>query len=334
MTMPALNGKRILMFSPFGTCKHYTDSIVTELRRNGATVKVFDERPSQKALAKIYMTLFYKYAPSYFKRYIKGIAEQNLDFNPDIIFIIRGQGFDENILQYLREVYPKAKFIYFQWDPLCGKQIPHILKLYDRAFSFDEDDVKNNPEFIFRPTFFIHDYTEIAGCRDFKYDTSFVGTLYYNRWPIINNLRNYLNRHNIRAFFYLYMASWTLYLWDFIRRGIFVNPHEMGFKMMSYKDNIEIVKQSRSILDIVYSKQAGLSMRAYEALASKRKYLTNNKNIVNYPFYDKDNILLIDPANPNIPKDFFSRPFKEIPSDIIQKYSVEGFVRDIFKDIS
>ena len=38
--MEKLLGKKVLLFSPFGTCKHYTDGCVTELESRGAEVRV------------------------------------------------------------------------------------------------------------------------------------------------------------------------------------------------------------------------------------------------------------------------------------------------------
>ena len=64
--MEKLLGKKVLLFSPFGTCKHYTDGCVTELESRGAEVRVYDERPSQASFTKIYMYLFKKVVPQYF----------------------------------------------------------------------------------------------------------------------------------------------------------------------------------------------------------------------------------------------------------------------------
>lgn len=47
---------------------------------------------------------------------------------------------------------------------------------------------------------------------------------------------------------FLYMASWTLYLWDFIRRGTFVSYKRMQFKPMSYLENVEIVRKVNAFL--------------------------------------------------------------------------------------
>ena len=45
-----------------------------------------------------------------------------------------------------------------------------------------------------------------------------------------------------------------------------------------------------------------LSTRAHEAIAARRKYITTNKHIMDYEYYDPNNILIIDIDNPVISK--------------------------------
>lgn len=331
--MTDLNGKKILMFSPLGFCTHYTIHIAEELRCRGAEVRVYDERPSQATTAKIYMYFFRNLVPQYFMNYIKKIVRENDGYNPDVVFVVRGQAFDVTTLSYLRDVYTNARFIFYQWDPLCGKRIKEILEMYDSAFSFDTDDVSNNPEFKFRPSFYLDEYLMAANDTRKKYDVSFVGTLYNNRWTVIKQFMDYFDTHKMESFFYLYMPSWALYLWDFIRKGLFVSPTRMRFSPMSYKENVKIVKESRCVLDIVYSKQTGLSMRAFESMAANRKYITNNSIVAEYDFYNPQNIFIVDKDNIDIPEDFIKSPFKEIAPDLMNKYSVKGFVDEVFGDI-
>lgn len=331
--MKDFSGKKILMFSPLGYCTHYTVHIADELRSRGAEVRVYDERPSQATAAKIYMYFFRNLAPQYFANYLKKIISKNGGFEPDVVFVVRGQAFDVATLKYLRGCYPNAKFLFYQWDPLCGKRISEILKMYDAAYSFDSADVENNPEFHFRPSLYLDEYKDIAEKREYKYDVSFVGTLYNNRWPVIKQFMDYFDTHNIKSFFYLYMPSWTLYLWDFIRRGTFLSPRKMQFSPMSYLENVDMVKDSKCVLDIVYSKQTGLSMRAFESMAAKRKYITNNADVKKYDFYNESNILVVDLNNLVVPKDFIVSPFEDVDSKILYKYSVVGLVDELFERI-
>ena len=99
--------------------------------------------------------------PQYFFNYIRRIVTINKDFNPDIIFVIRGQGFDVKVLKYLHRCFPKSTFIFFSGTLYVEKKIQRILKQYDYVYSFDTDDVINNPQFKFRPLFF-KEYQDIA----------------------------------------------------------------------------------------------------------------------------------------------------------------------------
>ena len=331
--MSDLQGKHVLMISPYGTCMHYTQAMKKELESRGAEVRLYDERPSQKALAKIYIYFFRGVAPQYFKHYVEKIIAENEVWGPDVVYIVRGQAFDAKILKYMRERFTKAKFIFYQWDPLCGKKIPEILEQYDYAYSFDSDDVKNNPEFKFRPSIFLNEYVKIADKKEFKYDVCFVGTIYNNRWGVIKRYQDYFDAFGIKSFFYLYMASWTLYLWDFIRKGTFVSPKKMRFKPMTYLENVEMVKESKCVLDFVYSKQTGLSMRAFESMAAHRKYITNNAEVKNYDFYNPTNVLVVDALNPVIPREFINSPFEPVDERILYKYSIQGFIDETFQSV-
>lgn len=107
----------------------------------------------------------------------------------------------------------------------------------------------------------------------------------------------------------------------------------MQFKPMSYLENVEMVKDSKCVLDIVYSKQTGLSMRAFESMAAKRKYITNNAEVAKYDFYNPNNILVVDINDIKIPADFIESPFEDVDDKILYRYSVSGLVDELFENI-
>lgn len=334
--MADLNNKKVLMFSPYGTCKHYTDAFVMDLQKRGAVVRVYDERPSQSSIVKIYLYLFQKIAPQFFFNYIKNVVSDNIDFNPDIVLVVRGQGFNESVLQFLHKNFAKAYFILYQWDSLAfiGKDFSYIFDLYDTCFSFDKDDVSKYKQLHFRPTCYANEYTSIALSKDYKYDISFVGTLYNSRWPVIQKINRYLNNEGITSYFYLYLPSWTLYLWDFLFKGTWIDFRVFKFKSISLSEFVTVVANSRCVLDIVNEKQTGLSLRAFESMAAHRKYITNNKDIINYDFYNPNNILVIDINNLDIPNSFIKSDFVPVDHKLLYKYSVAGFIDDVFQTIS
>lgn len=56
--------------------------------------------------------------------------------------------------------------------------------------------------------------------------------------------------------------------------------------VIPYMDALHQTLDARCILELVRPKQAGLTLRAYEAVVYNRKLLTNNKSILNFKYYD------------------------------------------------
>ena len=63
---------------------------------------------------------------------------------------------------------------------------------------------------------------------------------------------------------------------------------------ISYQDNIENDMKTNAILEIPQEGQEGLTLRTLEALYLKKKLITTNKNIQNFSFFNKNNILIYD----------------------------------------
>ena len=77
----------------------------------------------------------------------------------------------------------------------------------------------------------------------------------------------------------------------------------------------------------------GLSMRAFESMAAHRQYITNNAEVKNYDFYNPVNILVVDAQNPNVPKEFIEGPFEPVDEKVMYKYSIKGFIDEVFENI-
>ena len=73
-------------------------------------------------------------------------------------------------------------------------------------------------------------------------------------------------------------------------------------------------------------------MRCIETLGAKRKLITTNQAILEYDFYDENNILIVNREAPEIPIEFFSKPYQEISSEIYEKYSLDNWIYTIFSN--
>lgn len=331
--MIGLSQKKILLFYPYGTTKHYGDAIKLKLKEKGAYVVEYDERPSQKTLSKIIIRLAKKKIPYIFSRYIKKVITENIDADFDYILICRGEAFTPYTINQLKKAYPNAKIILYLWDILRSTKVSYNIPYCDKAMSFDPQDVEENEGLLFRPTFSVDEYRLVRNDIPKQNDLVFIGTLHSNRYKIIQSFDEKLKEQGIRFYKYLFIPSIIVYLKELVLKFPYIGINKVHFTPISLKKTISLLGVSKAILDINYTGQKSLSTRAFEAMNAQRKYITTNSEIKNYDFYDPNNILVVDIDNPIVPKEFLDSPFKPIDDVILQKYSIEGLIDDLFNDI-
>ncbi|NME35786.1 MULTISPECIES: glycosyltransferase [Fusobacterium] len=257
------------------------------------------------------------------KREISKIKEIKYFFN------ISNLKFREKFFEILKENNPNIKTILFLWDKTEYMDNTNQIKNYDYIFSYDRIDALNN-NFIFRPTFYIDECLENLNNKK-EYDLFYIGVLRdRKRYDYLEKLNKYLHKENLNLFLKLYA--------DKNIKNILSNNYDRNLimtKRISYLENIELLKNSKVVLDIKYKKQHGLTLRCYEALATGTKIITDNEDIKNYDFYNENNIKIIKDINDieKIPIEFFKTPIIEIDKKIIERYSIKGFIDEIFQKI-
>lgn len=328
--MATISGKKILLFCPWGTTVHYGRGIVHELEKRGATVVAYDERPSQGTAMKVVIRLLKKKLPVLFLRYIERIVRQHpVVF--DYVFVIRGEAFTVDAVNYLRHAYPQACFILYLWDILKTTNVKECIPYFDKVFSFDPVDAGTFPNMVFRPTFYLDCFKEVASSSPGNVGITFIGTLHSNRFEILQRIGKHLEKNGMNYYFYYFLPSRLVYLRDFFLNKQQPRYGDLHFESLSLTDTLGKMRESRCMLDLKYPAQLSLSMRAFEALAAKRKYITNNPEIRNYDFYRPANILVIDEKQPDIPAEFVYTPFEDVPEEICRKYSLEGWIDVVFE---
>lgn len=89
-----------------------------------------------------------------------------------------------------------------------------------------------------------------------------------------------------------------------------------------YSENVKNLKHSRCLVDIVQPNQMGLTLRPLEALSFQKKLISNNKKLINYDFYHKDNIFILGVDNLEDIDAFMKTPYHQIENNIIKQYDV------------
>jgi hypothetical protein len=321
-----LENQRILIICPkfFG----YESRIIKKLEELGSMAVWLDDRPSNSVLIK----LIVRYFPFLYKRYINNYYKKNInDFFTQILVISAESLSYENIC-YLREKTKANKLILYMYDSLKNKKrLLPVIEFFDKCLTFDPDDAKKY-NFIFRPLFFTSglDGNELISG---KYNISFIGTGHSDRAMIVEAIKSQCKILGLSYFIYLYLQSPLIYYFYKMLNGKKfkkIQKEYFYYRPLEYNEYVAISECSDVILDIEHPKQKGLTMRTLEMLGKNKKIITTNKNIAEYDFYKSTNICIIDRNNPVINKNFFENKYEKLPARLYYKYSIYGWLEEIF----
>lgn len=327
--MGFLESKRILFIAPqfFG----YHSEIINEIEEQGGQVDWIPDRPSDgvigKAVARFLPFCAASNARTIFLKLLLDFGASSYDY----VLVINGQTLSRSFLSSLKKEFPSAFFILYLWDSVANRShIPRNFQFFDRIFSFDPTDVFSYG-LILRPLFYARKYEHIRNRPDLSFDLSFIATVHSDRYQVVNCLRLALP-DAIKSFFFLYIQSpWLLCFYRLFLPGMRRSSiDEFSFRPMNPAMVANIFSSSRSILDIAHPRQAGLTMRTFETLGSHKKLITTNSSVRTYDFYDERNIAIIDRYNPVVDPAFFSSDFSPIDPMIMRKYSVIGWLSEVF----
>lgn len=258
-----------------------------------------------------------------FKKNLKKIwaSKQNVstikpDENFDVVFIICPDFLLNDELKYITGKSKKS--IVYYWDSFDNiPRYERTLPFFDVKYSFEKKDCeKYNLKFI------TNFYYKPAQNIKTEYDVFFIGAL-DDRIDTLIEISEKLKNRN--------------------RKIIIQNKNKK--KLLKYQNTgIELIEnpirfqeaeiyfeKSKVIIDIQKNIQKGLTFRVFEAIGKKKKLITNNKDIVNYDFYNSNNIFVWNENKNEIPDHFFETPYQELDVNVYEKYSLKNWIKTIFE---
>lgn len=328
-----LHGKKILFLSV--SFFNYEKAIAKRLSELGAEVDFYDERPSNsnfsKGIIRLNKRFYHLKINEYYNRILNEIQGKKYDF----FFLIKGEAIPTFFLEKIKQDNPEMEMIYYNFDPL--KEYPNLiahLKYFDKKFTFEYNDaVQFNLKF--RPLFYLDEYENLnQNPEPSEYDLVFIGSAHTDRYIVGEQVRAIADRLHLRSYFYYYaMGRIAFRLKKMIDKNLKqFDITKVSFNKLNHQQIIDFYKKTKSVLDINKPFQNGLTIRTFEVLASGKKLITTNSDIKNYPFYNPDNILVIDRENIQIDPEFFKTDFEEMDTDILYKMSLNSFIECIFGD--
>lgn len=274
------------------------------------------------AIKKIYI----KYIENYYCQLLDNY--KNIGF--DYFLVVAGQEFSKEFIQELKRRNPGIKCILYLWDKFEYTTLQKSAEEFDYIFSFDPEDCKKY-DFYFRTSFYLNKIEEnIKEFKQREYDIFYIGGWRENRYKIVEAIYNYSKKNNLNSFLKLYVSKKNeKYLPKNYLKEVIIK------EKISYNKNIELLKNSKCVLEINFSQQQGLTLRTLEAIGNETKLITTNKEIKNYDFYNNKNIYCIEKIEEifSLHKEFFSEKYQEIPKEIKNRYTVNGFINEIFRKL-
>lgn len=323
-----ITGKRILLVCQqfFG----YEQKIKDALLRIGAREVYWQDvrwfRGSFREQKTWRTLLFYMRAPMVRTKWTKKIYKDIEDKQFDILLCIENTPFKKWYIQKLKRKNPAMKTILFLWDTQDVQNgFMDYLYLFEKIYSFDRDECTKYG-FEYLPNFYIEEdpHTEVNRC---KYDLAFVSKCQpYStefRADLLAKIDDFCIENGLNTFFHLKCLPKEKNRHNLVKRWLSGNLRlRKYYTMVEFFSNRKWLKDydlpldvveaiysnTTAILDLSYPNRQGMTLNCIASIAKGKKLVTTNYRIKEEPFYDVNNIWVIDENNPIIDPEFFRTP--------------------------
>lgn len=256
----------------------------------------------------------YKIAEKYWK---KKIEDPIYNKAYDLLFVIQGCTFDPYLLLHLKKYNPKLKTSLYIWDSNEMYDFFRNIQYFEKVYSFDKRDTEKygQGKVVFLPFFWDKELVKLDKVIPI-YKISSIGTEHHGRYfiykKVIHSMRANENYYIKIIFPFKNKITFNERI-HYVKNILLNKKNELelykirnGLKECLFKENkyyspgevCGIFAQSESVLDTDNENQYGTTPRLIWALALNKHIYTTNKNIINFPFYDKEYIHIIDRVNP------------------------------------
>lgn len=318
-----LAGRRILFV---GVGFFTYDTIITDgLRAMGAEVTAIAERPSLLLQSHPLSSPINKLPwlrRRIQRRYEDSLKLQVADGNFDTVLVVKGDSLDIGFFDHLRDIYPSATFILYQWDSISlVRNFNELRKRFDRCLTFDRVDAASDKTLEFRPLFY-------SRCMDTPKAAPqglvFVGSLHSKRLKLARLIKACAHANDVPVRVYIRVG-----LFNYIRLLITGSLQDVHIRPLPYETYVAWTERAEAVLDISHPLQTGLTMRTAEAIGLGKKIVTTNKDIVNYWFYDPKVICVVNEDDPVIPKDFLNGATAVYDAKTLRRFSLWQWLQDV-----
>ena len=269
------------------------------------------------------------------KYWRKQIREHNIDFVFDYLLVIDGFSLvNSGFLDFLEKKNPNIKKVLYLFDRTHNNyRFDLLFKSFDKIYSFDQLDCKLFGLTLL-PIYWVPTSSNIK-----KIDIFGFGTYMPNRYILFNYVENLTRDTHLKTYIKLYMKEIPNTLKYKLRKLIKGSwyPESVYNSSLSTNKTIppsifrSMLSEARIVLDTHDVVQDGLTARFMWALGAGSKIITTNKSVMDYPFFDENQIAIFDIDHPFITKDFLTTGC-EIDinkKSIIDQYRIDNWIKTL-----
>ena len=242
-------------------------------------------------------------------------GDWNKNLNEYTKIIINDAMFNNNILKYISKKNAVAsKYVYYTNAVRNSRIKPNNIPKDWRVYTFDISDSKEF-DIEYSPEYYTEHQENIK--YDLKYDVCYVGADKTNvRLKNLLDIKEVLRKNKVQDFFHIFRV---------LKKYNKYELQETTNMFLKYEDIQRIILESKCILELQMEGQSGCTLRTLESMFLNRKLITNNKDIVNYDFYNPNNIFVIENADDfkdrfNDILKFMRSPYQKLPDMVKNNY--------------
>lgn len=211
----------------------------------------------------------------------------------NIILVINGHGYTNKHIKNLLKNNANARHIIYLWDDAKNLFKDSHIKFFEERYSYNISDCEKY-QMNYLPMFVQIDCEGHSS--ENLYDISVVASAHSNRVSLVKRLyEKYKDKY--RFFIYFYDPEGKINFFS----------HKTPLK---YSEYIDILRKSKSVMDIPNTIQYGPTTRPFDAILTHTKVLTTNCRLMDYPLWSK-NIMFIEENELYLDENFLTEPYYE-----------------------
>ena len=254
-----------------------------------------------------------------YKEWVKDIPEKSLDY----VLIIRPDLIPQEALQALLRLGKKT--IGYQWDGLnIYSEVFACIPMFDTFYVFDPEDYQKYKE----------TYSNLRLTHNFFFEGEEVTNKTYRNEGVF-----YRGSYSPSL-----IEDTTLVVNELAKYDVFIDVQLLHYKdkrptinnrniglfdqQIDFGEYLEMVKNAKILLDFKAIGHNGLSLRFFESLKYEKKLITNNTSVVDYDFYNPNNIFILHKDSLEDLEKFIRSDYEKLPTEVVESYSFKAWLYD------